>query len=252
MPLCRVNPSREGNRGARGSGAVMAARPTTRERQGERREVGSIVLVDDQPLWLNALERALSADSIEVSGTALTADCAIELVAEKRPAGLVVSLEVAGTGLGTAEFVRRAREQVAELRIVILSAHDDPLAAAAVRASGADAWAPKTADSAELVATVRTAVEGRRRWNGSTRARELDGDHPNGTAELTTREIEILGLVASGFTNAQIAERLWVTKFTVKFHLANAYRKLGVSNRTQAARYMFDHGLPTLPLDRSA
>jgi DNA-binding CsgD family transcriptional regulator len=50
----------------------------------------------------------------------------------------------------------------------------------------------------------------------------------------------------------QIAQRLWVTKWTVKFHLANAYRKLGVSNRTQAARYLFDHGLSELPVDRSA
>jgi DNA-binding CsgD family transcriptional regulator len=69
---------------------------------------------------------------------------------------------------------------------------------------------------------------------------------------LTARELEIVHLVARGYTNVQIAQRLWVTKWTVKFHLANAYRKLGVSNRTQAARYLFDHGLSDLPVDRSA
>ena len=69
---------------------------------------------------------------------------------------------------------------------------------------------------------------------------------------LTARELEIVHLVARGYTNAQIAQRLWVTKWTVKFHLVNAYRKLGVSNRTQAARYLFDHGLSELPVERSA
>ena len=69
---------------------------------------------------------------------------------------------------------------------------------------------------------------------------------------MTGRELEILHLVARGHTNAEIAERLWVTKWTVKFHLANAYRKLGVSNRTQAARYVFNRGLAALPRDESA
>ncbi len=214
--------------------------------------MGAVVLVDDQPLWLDALERVLTAEGIEVSGTARTASCALDLVGEKRPAGLVVSLEVASAGYGTAAFVRSIHDRSADVRIVILSTIGDPLAAAAVRAAGADAWAPKTVEGTELVAAVRDTLAAHRPRNGFPRARELDPDHPAGVADLTSREIEILGLVASGFTNAEIANRLWVTKFTVKFHLANAYRKLGVSNRTQAARYMFEHGLPPLPLDRSA
>jgi DNA-binding NarL/FixJ family response regulator len=230
----------------------MAARTASRERQRGQREVGAVVLVDDQPLWLDALERALVGAGIEVTGTARTADAAVALVEEKQPDGLVVSLEVASAGLGTAEFVRRVRERAHDLRIVVLSTMRDSLVAAAVTAAGADAWTPKTVEGTELVAAVRETLERPARRDGSSRARELRSEHQNGAAGLTCRETEILSLVASGFTNAEIAERLWVTKFTVKFHLANAYRKLGVSNRTQAARYMFDHGLPTLPLDRSA
>jgi DNA-binding NarL/FixJ family response regulator len=60
---------------------------------------------------------------------------------------------------------------------------------------------------------------------------------------LTTRELEILGLAAQGYTNGRIARELWVTEQTVKFHLSNTYRKLGVANRTEASRYAHMHDL---------
>ena len=64
---------------------------------------------------------------------------------------------------------------------------------------------------------------------------------------LTARELEILRAVAEGHTNARIGRQLWVTEQTVKFHLSNIYRKLGVSNRTEASRYALVHGLVALP-----
>ena len=60
---------------------------------------------------------------------------------------------------------------------------------------------------------------------------------------LTDREKEILGLAAEGYTNQRIARELWVTEQTVKFHLSNTYRKLGVANRTEATRYAYMHDL---------
>jgi DNA-binding NarL/FixJ family response regulator len=60
---------------------------------------------------------------------------------------------------------------------------------------------------------------------------------------LTQRELEILALVAEGYTNGRIARELWVTEQTVKFHLSNTYRKLGVANRTEASRYAYIHDL---------
>jgi DNA-binding NarL/FixJ family response regulator len=68
---------------------------------------------------------------------------------------------------------------------------------------------------------------------------------------LTDRELEILRLVAEGYTNGRIARELWVTEQTVKFHLSNTYRKLGVANRTEASRYAHIHNL-TAPRERLA
>jgi DNA-binding NarL/FixJ family response regulator len=69
---------------------------------------------------------------------------------------------------------------------------------------------------------------------------------------LTARELEILGAVAEGHTNARIGRLLWVTEQTVKFHLSNIYRKLGVSNRTEASRYALVNGMVTLPRRETA
>jgi DNA-binding NarL/FixJ family response regulator len=68
---------------------------------------------------------------------------------------------------------------------------------------------------------------------------------------LTEREMEILALVAEGYTNGRIAQQLWVTEQTIKFHLSNTYRKLGVANRTEASRYALLHNL-TPPPERLA
>ena len=78
------------------------------------------------------------------------------------------------------------------------------------------------------------------------RGRSTQADCP-----LTDRELEILRLVAEGHTNGRIARELWVTEQTVKFHLSNTYRKLGVANRTEASRYAHMHNL-TAPQEQLA
>jgi DNA-binding CsgD family transcriptional regulator len=69
-----------------------------------------------------------------------------------------------------------------------------------------------------------------------------DDNVPEPSTPLTNREMEILRCVAEGHTNARIGRDLWVTEQTVKFHLSNIYRKLGVTNRTEASRYVLLHG----------
>jgi DNA-binding NarL/FixJ family response regulator len=90
--------------------------------------------------------------------------------------------------------------------------------------------------------------------NGTPRPEPRD-DRPLPAVErcpLTTRELEILRAVAEGLTNARIGRQLWVTEQTVKFHLSNIYRKLGVSNRTEASRYALMNGIVALPRREAA
>jgi DNA-binding NarL/FixJ family response regulator len=206
------------------------------------------VLLDDHPLWLDGLEAALSAAGIRVIAKVTCPEAALEIVGAEAPDGLVASLELTGSALDSVSCLRLAKDRTPALRIIALSAHHDGFHLSAAVAAGADAYLSKTASADEIASSVRNCLKGATCDEETPRAREQAA--ASGPA-LTTRELEMLHLVARGYTNAQIATKLWVTKWTVKFHLANAYRKLGVSNRTQAARYVFDHGLSELPLERS-
>ena len=226
----------------------MAVRTTIREAdRAPAGDHGAVVLLDEHPIWLDALETVLCSSGIAVVGKATSPEAALALVASEKPDVLVASLDLPGSQMDGFECLRRAREHWPRLRIVAFSTYHDPFHLSAAATAGADAYLPKTAEGREIAETIHACLT-----NGSGRngcSRELE-DAPAPPA-LTARELEIVHLVARGYTNAQIAERLWVTKWTVKFHLVNAYRKLGVSNRTQAARYLFDHGLSELPAERS-
>src|SRR4051812_27207536 len=113
--------------------------------------------------------------------------------------------------------------------------------------AGAHAVVSKTVHPVSLGTLLREISHGTvvHRWEKRTPAVEAE-DCP-----LTDRELEILKLVAMGYTNGRIARELWVTEQTVKFHLSNTYRKLDVANRTEASHYAHVHNL-TAPRERLA
>jgi DNA-binding NarL/FixJ family response regulator len=107
----------------------------------------------------------------------------------------------------------------------------------------------KTAEPEDLASAIRQAFESSIHYAGSREwQREAAPAEPVDVSGLTKREVEILQLVAEGHSNSQLAKMLWVTEQTVKFHLSNIYRKLDVSNRTEASRWAQLHGLlPATP-----
>jgi DNA-binding NarL/FixJ family response regulator len=207
------------------------------------------ILLDSHPIWLDAVSGVLGRAGVEVVGTATATAAALALVSERRPDLLVTETRLDGELAEGLALIREARLRHPELRVVALAASslradvDDTLAAGAV------AYVLKTAHPDDLAAAVRQA------FSHSVYLAPATSGHPavetspapRRTAEpaagLTKRELEILRLVAEGHSNAQLAQMLWVTEQTVKFHLSNVYRKLEVSNRTEAARWAQLQGL---------
>jgi DNA-binding NarL/FixJ family response regulator len=113
--------------------------------------------------------------------------------------------------------------------------------------AGAHAVVSKTVHPVSLGTLLREISQGNVVHRYEKRATAATEDD----CPLTERELEILRLVAEGYTNGRIARELWVTEQTVKFHLSNTYRKLGVANRTEASRYAHLHNL-TVPRERLA
>jgi DNA-binding NarL/FixJ family response regulator len=139
------------------------------------------------------------------------------------------------------ERIRECRDEAPASTILLLSMRmDDDRVAHAIDA-GADACLSKSTHLPTLGTLIREVVN--RNIVCATPRSPTEGKLSGSADELTAREREILGLMADGLTNARIGRELWVTEQTVKFHLSNIYRKLGVSNRTEASRFAHVNGL---------
>lgn len=209
-----------------------------------------VLLVDDQPLIRMGLAMILEdAGDIEVVGEA---DDGASGVAKARVlAPDVILLDIRMPVMDGIEATRRILAAEPTARVLVLTTYDtDDNAYAALRA-GASGFVLKDAPVTELVQAVRAVADGHAavaprvtRLLLDTYARRLPG-HPDAApaAGLTPREREVLGLVAGGLTNAEIAGRLTVSEVTVKTHVSAVLGKLGLRNRVAAVIWAYDHGL---------
>ena len=200
------------------------------------------VLVDKHPLWLDTVERVLVGAGIRALAKLESAEAA--LAALPGADLLVTAIELEDPDHYGVELVRRARAASPALKTVVLTMFEDHAHIEAAFAAGADAYVVKTAHPDDLSLAVRQAFE---HSVYLAYARPAPAALVN-TPGLTRREIEILQLVAEGHSNASVAKMLWVTEQTIKFHLSNIYRKLGVANRTEASRWAQLQGLLNQPL----
>ncbi len=207
----------------------------------------SAVLLDRQPLWLEAVELVLGRIDVRVSGKATAPGRALELIGAHAPDIFVTGIEMDDGELDGIACIERALELAPNLRAVVLSARTEPEHIDRALDAGAVAYVIKSAHPDDLASAIRQAFQHSIYFAGSRPAPTAKWSaEPGGerdVSDLTRREREILQLVAEGHSNAKLAKMLWVTEQTVKFHLSNVYRKLDVSNRTEAARWAQLNGL---------
>lgn len=139
------------------------------------------------------------------------------------------------------ERIRECREASPSSAIFMLTMRMDDKSIAAAIDAGVDACISKSTHLPALGMLIREIVD--RNIVCALPPALTDGSLTGDNSDLTGREREILALVADGLTNARIGKELWVTEQTVKFHLSNIYRKLEVSNRTEASRYAHMNGM---------
>jgi DNA-binding NarL/FixJ family response regulator len=154
-----------------------------------------------------------------------------------------VLLDLRMPGVEGVEHIEQIRRDWPEVKIVVLSACEDRRSIDGALRAGASAYVLKSAGALDVASVVRQASSGAvfhapSPVTGSSAAAPQP-DEP----VLTEREATILAAVAAGLTTAAISRDLWVSEHTIKFHLTNIYRKLGVTNRASAVRYAFEHEL---------
>jgi DNA-binding NarL/FixJ family response regulator len=199
-----------------------------------------VVIVTDNGFAAEAIRRSFrDTGGVRVVGYVDGRRACGDAVAEAQPD--VVIVDEMTWSASAVKRIAEIRRVVPSAKIVALTSESDAAWVADAVRAGAHAAIAKTVQPGTLALLVREIWAGTvHHAFGSAQAAESPGGVH---ATLTPRELEILRLVAGGASNARIARQLWVTEQTVKFHLSNVYRKLGVSNRTEASHYAHVHQL---------
>ena len=192
------------------------------------------VLFNSYPLLLDVLEPSLRGE-VEIAGRATTTADAALLIDAHRPDLLVAGVEAAAGPEEVFELIRDSLDKQPSLKVIAFSSGSDRKLLAEAFDSGVSALIAPNAAPEDIAVAIRQATDPSIHFAPAT----LPLLKPKPVADdpgLTDREIETVRLVAKGLSNAEVARTLLVTEQTVKFHLSNIFRKMNVSNRTQATR----------------
>ncbi len=213
-----------------------------------------MLLADDQRLVRESLATMLGLlPGIELVGTASDGEEAVALAAEHSPQ--VVLMDLRMPRVDGIEAIRRLREQQPEVRAIALTTFaDDESVIGALRA-GARGYLTKDAGAEDIRSAIFAVAAGEASLDPAVQhhvvaalaSDESAAPAPELPDGLTPREAEILGLIAAGLTNAEIAERLVVSPTTVKSHINHLFAKAGLRDRVQAVTYAYRKGLATPP-----
>ena len=233
---------------------------------GEAEQPLRLLVVDDHPIWRDGVARDLAEAGLAVTGTAGDGAQALRVAAATRPQ--VVLLDLHLPDLPGAALIRQLLLLDPSIRILVLSASGERQDVLDAMTAGATGYLVKSAQLGELLAAVRSVAKGdpvftpglaglvlgeyRRLAAGGAAGPALaqGGAAGSGLAQggaavpqLTTRETEILKLIATGLTYPQIAERLVLSPRTVQNHVQNTLVKLQLHNKAQLVRYALEQGL---------
>ncbi|MDP9307908.1 MAG: response regulator transcription factor [Actinomycetota bacterium] len=204
-----------------------------------------VLIADDHPLILAGIKRALEeADGFDVVAEASTGSQVLPLVSQTDPDLALLDLRM--PEMDGLTCLDRIRKQHPKVKVVILSVSTDPEVVQTVLNHGAAAYVVKSVNPIDLSSALRQALEGTV-FSAIGLPEKTAQEDAVKAAGLTERETTILRALARGLSNEAIGKELWVAEQTVKFHLTNIYRKLDVKNRTEAARYAYEHGLIDSP-----
>lgn len=214
----------------------------------------SIIIVDDHQLVQDGLKAIVSdIDDLEVIATAQNGKEAIDLVTNLQPELVLMDIDMPiMNGLEATRQIKSNKEL--ESKVIILTMHNEASLIKKVMDIGADGYLLKNADSEELINGLRTVLAGKAYFSSEVTqsllhpnksnksAFELDPDTMN-LSKLTEREIEILKLIAEGFSNKEIGEKLYISHRTVDTHRTNLMKKLDSHNIAGLIKFAIKNGL---------
>jgi DNA-binding NarL/FixJ family response regulator len=206
-----------------------------------------VLIVDDQTLFRAGLSRLLNEDQrVQVVGQALDGQEAVKLAAKLKPDVVLMDLKM--PVLDGIEATRQITEADPDIKVLMLSTFDTDSNVIHALKAGASGYVLKDASADAIASSIVAVMSGERVMASAVANRVLEMLTGRATPKefydgLTSREVEILKLLASGMANKQIAHRLKISEKTVRNHVSNTYEKLGISDRSRAVLYAVRKGL---------
>ena len=207
-----------------------------------------VVIADDQRVVRDGLAMLIGLiEDIEVVGTACDGAEAVDLAHDTGPD--VVLMDLRMPEMEGAEATRRIRSSLPETQILVLTTYADDGSLFPALQAGARGYLTKDASAEEIETAIRALAAGRTHLDPAIQERLIAAvidaapDEPSAPDDLTSREVEVLKLIAAGLSNAEIATALVVSGATVKTHINHILAKTGARDRAQAVRYAYQHGI---------
>ena len=211
-----------------------------------------VLIADDHPLIREGLRCVLELDeNIEIVGEVGDGQGAINLARSLHPDIILMDLKMPGTsGVEASRVIRR---EMPEIKIIILTVAEDEEMLEVIK-TGASGYLLKDVEPTELLKSIYDVLEGKPAFHPVVAGRLLGefnrlsaaSKSDEGINALTAREKEVLSLIATGKTNRSIARKLFISEKTVKNHITSIFRKIKVTDRTQAAIYAIKNNMVEL------
>ncbi|MCX8131877.1 MAG: response regulator transcription factor [Clostridia bacterium] len=211
-----------------------------------------VLIADDHSMVRQGLKQILELeDDITVVAQASNGSEAVRLSKEQKPD--VVLMDINMPTLNGLQAIKEIKDEKLASKVIVLTIHEDREYLFKTIQMGAEGYVLKDAEPSVLIEAIRSVHQGQsyiqanmtkelvKEFNRVT-LHEKDKNDEN---SLTSREIEVLELIAEGMINKEIAKQLYISEKTVKNHVSNIFKKLNVSDRTQAAIYAFKHNIKT-------
>jgi len=209
----------------------------------------TVVVIDDHPLFRQGVVDILSTEQdLVIIGQASNGINGLQMIREKKPDVAIIDVNL--PGMNGQQVTRNISHEKLNTRVILLTAYDDPDQKIHAARSGAAAYCTKDVQPLELIETLRKITPIDRKVDPTELKYRvikqadniIDTDRKSPFHPLSSREMEVLGYLTQGMSNKEIAALLKISQQTVKNHVTSILRKLGVSDRTQAAIFALRHG----------
>jgi two-component system response regulator DegU len=204
----------------------------------------TVVLIDDHTMLRQGLRRALEAEGVKVIGEASDGDEGVKVALAAKPD--VVLMDVSMPGTDGIDATKRLVGADNRMRVIMLTMHADRDVIDRAIKAGAVGYLTKDASIGEVIEAIRLAANGDRPMSPRLAEAMLTEARKDTEAIISSREEEVLQLVADGYGTTEIADKLFISQKTVKNHLASIYEKLNARDRTQAVLLAVKMGIVKL------